>query len=347
MIRASLPLAGLVLLVALAACEDPLDPDAITEHGMTLRAQRYIDDALAIVSGNWMFRRRIDWDSVRTATYAEAEGADLMADTWAALDAMLRGLGDGHSRLDTSTSRPGSVAAPADAAQSGPRIVAGKLAFYPVAPSNLGGALGDAWASAIARQVTELQASSPCGWIVDVRTNSGGNMWTMLAGLGGLIGEGRIGGFVDPGDPGDSFEWRYEAGRSWYGGQPLAHATDAPVFDPLPPVAVLTGEDTFSAGEAVAVAFRGRPDSRSFGTATGGGSNGFRTYTLYDGATLILAELAFADREGRLFGEEIPPDEVVEGGLTRELDTDAVMARAAEWLLASSACASPGGSPPE
>lgn len=338
MIRASRRLTGAVLLLALGACEDPLDPDAITEHGMTVRAQRYIDDALAIVASNWMFRDGMNWDSVRAATYADAQGADLTADTWDALDTMLRGLGDGHSRLNTASSRPSAVAAPAGALQTGPRIVADRLAFYPVAPSNLSGELGDAWASAIARQVTDLQVQSPCGWIVDLRTNTGGNMWTMLAGLGGLVGVGRIGALVDPGDPADSFEWRYQSGRSWYDGQPVAHATDAPEFDPLPPVAVLTGDDTFSAGEAVAVAFRGRPDTRSFGSATGGGSNGFRAYTLYDGVTLILAELAFADREGTLFGREVPPDETVAGELTRELDTDAVMARAAEWLLASSAC---------
>ena len=36
------------------------------------------------------------------------------------------------------------------------------------------------------------------GWIVDLRGNSGGNMWPMLAGVGPVLGEG-VAGVLQPG----------------------------------------------------------------------------------------------------------------------------------------------------
>ena len=34
------------------------------------------------------------------------------------------------------------------------------------------------------------------GWIVDLRTDGGGNMWPMMAGLGPILGEGIMGWIV-------------------------------------------------------------------------------------------------------------------------------------------------------
>ena len=34
------------------------------------------------------------------------------------------------------------------------------------------------------------------GWVVDLRKNTGGNMYPMIAGLGSLVGEGNLGYFV-------------------------------------------------------------------------------------------------------------------------------------------------------
>lgn len=339
---------ALVVVATIGACGTPLDPDAITEHGMTVRAQRYLDGALELVERNWMFRDQLDWDSVRAVAYRDAQGAESTIDTWEALKGMLRGLDDGHSRLQTPH---GAVAVPpggrpataAPAGQTGARIIEDRIAFLPVAPSDLVGSLGDQWATVIAHQVATLEAQSPCGWIVDLRTNTGGNMWPTLAGLGSLTGEGRIGRFIDPVDGDQAVDWIYRSGSSWYGGQRIATAADPAVLNGVPRVAVLQGSNTASAGEAVAVAFRGKAGARSFGSPTAGASNAPRTHPLSDGALLILAELVFVDRTGRRYGRSLAPDEAVPSEITRLLESDAAMRRAAEWVLAAPECGQPLG----
>src|SRR5690606_30239241 len=54
-------------------------------------------------------------------------------------------------------------------------------------------------------------------------------------------------------------------------------------------VAVLLGPSTASAGEVLAMAFRGVDGRRSFGAGTGGVNTGTRTFVLADGAELVLA----------------------------------------------------------
>ncbi|MGV9658891.1 S41 family peptidase [Streptomyces koyangensis] len=56
----------------------------------------------------------------------------------------------------------------------------------------------------------------------------------------------------------------------------------------MPPVAVLTGPRTASAGEAVAIAFRERPDTRTFGDPTSGVPTANAPYPLSDGALVVL-----------------------------------------------------------
>ena len=61
-------------------------------------------------------------------------------------------------------------------------------------------------------------------------------------------------------------------------------------------VAVLTNQAVASSGEAIAVAFRGRPGTRTFGADTCGLPTANESYTLSDGATLFLTVAREADR---------------------------------------------------
>lgn len=65
---------------------------------------------------------------------------------------------------------------------------------------------------------------------------------------------------------------------------------------------------TASAGEAVVVAFRGRPDTRFFGEQTYGVPTGNEPYHLSVGAVLVLTQVKDADRTGRAYDAPIPPD---------------------------------------
>jgi C-terminal processing protease CtpA/Prc len=101
------------------------------------------------------------------------------------------------------------------------------------------------------------------------------------------------------------------------------------------PAAVLLGPSTASSAEVLAVALRGRPATRSFGTPTRGLIAGNRTFTLADGASLVLTVAATTDRAGHVYAEPIVPDELVGGA---ESEADETLAAAVTWLAAGESC---------
>ena len=108
---------------------------------------------------------------------------------------------------------------------------------------------------------------------------------------------------------------------------------------PMPPVALLTDNETASAAEAVVVAFHGRPAVKTFGGPTAGVPTGNGGIKLSDGAVIILTEVLDADRNGKAYSESIPPDEPVQtGGNYLEIEQAPVVQAAVTWLHSQDAC---------
>ena len=91
-------------------------------------------------------------------------------------------------------------------------------------------------------------------------------------------------------------------------------------------MAVLTDNSVASSGEATVLAFRRRPDTRSFGDATCGLSTANQGFVMSDGAILALTVSVMADRTRTTYGDAIPPDEIVTGPGSQ------VVQRALAWL---------------
>lgn len=187
--------------------------------------------------------------------------------------------------------------------------------------------------------IAELDHDHPMGWIVDLRGNVGGNMWPMLAGLGPLLGESdNLGEFFNT--DGQAF-WEYSAGAAsqFQNGKRYKYppVDGKPyVLASRPPVAVLIDHSTGSSGEAVAIAFHGRPQTRFFGEHTAGVSTVNETFALSDGASLWLTIGVQADRTGTQIPDGIAPDEVIPTGKQILPDAqDPVIQAALRWLSGS------------
>ncbi|MBZ5556708.1 MAG: S41 family peptidase, partial [Acidobacteriia bacterium] len=100
-------------------------------------------------------------------------------------------------------------------------------------------------------------------------------MWPMLAGLGPLLSTGALGSFARGGD---SANWSYDNGAARLGPREMVRVSDAPyrLHSAVPPIAVLISARTASSGEAIAIAFRGNPNTRGFGTGRGCSGDGPR-----------------------------------------------------------------------
>jgi carboxyl-terminal processing protease len=221
------------------------------------------------------------------------------------------------------------------------KLMLGKLGYLAIQ----GFASGDPeevikYATTVQQLIRDLDAQEPCGWIVDLRENAGGNMWAMLTGIGPILGEGEVGAYVNA--DGHKEIWSYQKGQALSGDKVIAQVNDLAytLKAAFPPVAVLTGIYNGSAGEAIVVAFRGRLNTRSFGLYTAGQSTSNALFTLSDGAVIALTVAVFADRTGQTYGDRIYPDELVDDvrKFTFIMD-EAIPQPAIDWLLSQPECA--------
>jgi C-terminal processing protease CtpA/Prc len=312
-----------VAVLAAAACSDA---NLAEPEGLGLQAARYVGFALDVMEARSIRRHEIDWPAFRAQTFADAGNARTFEATYDAIRAAVARLGDNHSAFLVPSA---AVAEPDPSPDPTARLIeagVGYLEVPPFAGLDTGGDLASLYHSLI-EGVDTLGA---CRWVVDLRGNTGGNQWPMLAGVGPILGEGTVGYFVDP----DSLvnTWTYEDGVAALDGFPQAGAT-VPYDLAVPPlVALLTDSLTASSGEAIAVAFRERAAVRSFGGATYGVSTANDGFWMEDGALLVVTVTALADRSGAVYGGALVPGSSVVGTKTGDRATDAALDAALVWL---------------
>ena len=312
---------------------------ATPELPISAAASRYLEEALDIVQHNSLYKDRTDWETLRTTAFKIAEHAQTPADTYGAIRYALAELGDHHSHFLTPEEAAQLEQMPmSDLPQPRAKLLLGKLGF--VAIGAFAGNEGDSYATAVQHLIRDIDAQGPCGWIVDLREHTGGGMGPGIAGLGPILGEGQVGASVDV--DGDKQIWAYQDGQASVDGQVFVQI-QGPAYKlkaSSPSVAVLTGMQTASAGEAIVVAFRGRSNTRSFGLYTAGVPTGNAGFTLSDGALIALTAAVFADRTGQTYDDRIHPDERVDEAQKLTILMDEIIPQPAiDWLLSQPACA--------
>lgn len=166
----------------------------------------------------------------------------------------------------------------------------------------------------------------PCGWIVDLDGDTGGNAYSMLASVAPLLGYGRLVGLE--GRARLAYWITYRRDVVVGGRTSVVEPVAISPVNPRPPVAILTSQETLSAGEWVAVAFKGRSHTESFGEPTGGFTTVPMSFRLSDGAELVFGIYYLVDRSGRIYRHGLQPT------VSTYLDQRA----ASRWLLSTTAC---------
>jgi carboxyl-terminal processing protease len=293
-------------------------------------AQDVLDAAISITKKNALRRNDVRWDVVEAAVRARGAGAKSSADVYPAIQYLLAQLGDRHSFLmppaQTNQFWKEGARNPSPEVRALPERVG-----YLSVPGYFGAAPGamQSYATRMYEALDHALKSVSCGWVVDLRADTGGNMWPMLAGLKPFLGSAPLGTFESP--TGSSQPW--VAGQK-VGTEPPAGLADLKTAW----VAVLTGPATASSGEAVTIAFRGRPRTRSFGQSTAGLSTSNDEFPLPDGAMIFLTTAVGADRTGRRYGDKIDPDERVDAAASTADVGDTTLSAAARWLRTSTGC---------
>jgi C-terminal processing protease CtpA/Prc len=206
---------------------------------------------------------------------------------------------------------------------------------YLALPGLLVGNVADyrkAYARTAQMLIQEIDQCTTCGWVIDLRRNVGGGVWPMWVGVGPVLGEGEFAGFVGPGE---TLRAIYCDGKASMEPGDVLEEIEEPynLKRSCPPVAVLTGPLTGSSGEFVALAFRGRPHTRSFGEPTYGVPTGNDSKQLGDGALIALTTHLGADRTGKTYDGPLFPDQpvTIDWGEVGTSD-DPVLQAAIDWL---------------
>ena len=306
----------LVLVLIMGAVLSSCGPTTTAQTGtatptLSSQARAYLTAVLDIMQQHSVNRKNINWMVLRREAFVDANGAKTPADTYVAIKLVVQKLGDHHSffldpqqvqQLETGQLTPNPD-------PLGQRLAQG-IGYLDLPSFEGTDQAAQRYVTLAQDAIRTADQAGSCGWIVDLRNNPGGNMWPMLDGVGPILGEGIVGSFVGP--DGVKQSWGYFNGQALLGGSTTIVA-DHPYHlkHALPTVAVLTGPQTASAGEAIVVAFRGRPSTRSFGEPSAGVPTANYPFTLRDGALLVLTVALDADRTGRTYDSAIPPDQLV------------------------------------
>jgi len=308
-----------------------------------IKADGVLDEALGFMKKNYYRKNSVEWDKLTTEAKDRLKASNNCDDVYDIISWCFKQLDEQHSFIM-------------------PPQKAGQYNYDPsLAPlpplSELVGDIHGEWlsdsiayltvpwvsttdsficmriADSLQELIARLDTKNVSRWIIDLRKNSGGNCWPMLAGIGPLLGDGVCGYFVN-GDEripityrdGIACQGRHARCRVSKEGYHMQHEVKS--------IVVLTGRRTVSAGEIVALAFSGREKAHLLGEPTAGLTTANATYSLSDHSMLVLSVCREADHTGKICEGSIVPDRIIRPAAMGPAEDDPVKSAAIDWLQA-------------
>ena len=308
----------------LGACLQVYSQSASNDTSLTpclTKAHNLLDEAFVFMQKNYYRKNAVEWSNLISAAKTKLNSSGNCNETYDIISWCFRELNETHS----------FIMPPAKAAvyNNSPGILQAKTSIHELVGDIKAEIIDEGiayltvpWVSttdsitcmliadSIQQLIAGLDAKNPKGWIIDLRKNTGGNCWPMLAGIGPLLGNGICGYFVSAKEKipiiyknGSAFQGKYSRCSTGKPGYELKECNQ--------PIIVLTGNRTVSSGEIVALAFKGKEQVSFYGEPTAGYTTANATYTLSDNSMLVLSVCQEADRNGKICEGRIMPDETI------------------------------------
>jgi carboxyl-terminal processing protease len=305
------------------------------------QASRRLDEAFSIMQKHYYKKDAVNWDSLKTAAKEKLNNSGNCEDAYETINWCFRQMSELHSFL-----MPLSTAAlynnDASLLKAKPNLskLVGKLKGELLADNSIA-YLNIPWistsdpeicrniADSIQRLVETLDGKGIEKWIIDLRNNTGGNCWPMIAGVGPLLGEGVCGYFITKDQ---KLAISYKNGAAMQGRHVRCEVSRPyKLKSPNHWIVVLTGPKTSSSGEILALAFKGKSQTYLYGQPTAGFTTANASYPLSDKSLLVLTVCQEADRDGKIYEGSIMPDELIGNDPLYPYE-DAVKSAAMMWL---------------
>lgn len=306
----------------------------------------YLDKSLLIIEANALNSKKVDWKQLRENVYSKASGAKRYEDVLSIYPYIFEQIDDHHGSLKYKDKTyswnkrneikvNNTIKAATKQYSSVRSEKIGREVGYILIPGNndFRGQHMDSISRDIKNAIAKINDKHIKGWIIDLRINTGGNMYPMIAGLTEFIGEGRVGGFITPGNQADG-DWIIKDGAFYvdsvkvtpvkYEGYPIKKEV---------PIAVLISGNTASSGEMTAITTIGRHKSILIGEPTAGYTTTNLGFKLNEYSGLNLAVDYATDRNGKVYPKNITPEIlIIEGDNFEDLGKDQKVRKAISWL---------------
>lgn len=306
----------------------------------------YLDKSLLLIEANSLNSEKVNWKELRKNVYSKASGAKRYEDILAIYPYIFEQIDDHHGSLkykDKTYSWNKS-----DGIKINNTIKAATKKYSSVRSEKIGREVGyvlipgnndfrgqhmDSISRDIQNAIAKINDKHIKGWIIDLRINTGGNMYPMIAGLTEFLGEGRVGGFVTSTHQPDG-DWIIKDGAFYvdsvkvtpvkYQGYPIKKEV---------PIAVLISGNTASSGEMTAITTIGRHKSILIGEPSAGYTTTNLGFKLNEYSGLNLAVDYATDRNSKVYPKNINPEILItDGDNFEDLAKDQKVKKAISWL---------------
>jgi carboxyl-terminal processing protease len=310
----------LIFLLALAAT-------------VTLKAQMpdsvklVLDSSITLLQQYSLHKKIVNWDALRKVTFQKAAKAKTWNDLGPAATYMFEAVNDHHGWLSVGDSDFRWTAkatlkfseAVKNEIAKGNRIVKrmlpGNIGYLRVPGMMLDTSMYNKKAQQLADSLCALQQMGADKYIIDLRLNAGGTVFPMIAGISALLGNGKFVGNARADGKIENMSVLEEGKFYSYDGGNAKAVINCKQINFKTPVVILTSNLTGSAGEGVAVAFKGRKNTRFIGEPTAGFTTANNGHWIIEGkAGIVIAEAVLVDRSGKIYSIDVRPDEVIWGG---------------------------------
>jgi len=305
-----------------------------------------LDKIIEHAENNSLYRKNVDWASLKKEMYAIVKNADSVSQLKPALNLMLKKLNDTHGRVfynnqvlsyyngEIKEHQKNIDIATYNEIQSGQvyefkaLIIEKNIGYVRIVGLPMGD--NEKMSSEIQNAVCELVQKGAEKWIIDLRHNGGGNMFPMVEGISNIIGDGIVGGTKGVTEE-ESSVWQIKNGDFFYDEQTVALENKCQITN-TQKVAVLTSPYTASSGEALAVILKERPKTRFFGNKTMGMITATDWKQIDSLTTISISVSYYKDRENNIYDQYINVDETIEFEPKAEFEKDNGIKRVIEWL---------------
>ena len=295
------------------------------------------------VKQNSVFRQKVDWTALEPEVLGGLDTMNCFEDFVSRVKLIFSAVGDIHGFLSVNGLRIRTEQKPlnsfrkslTDAYKKEPfpvpyktRIFEDKYGYIFV-PGNSLNENPQVLAQTLQDSLCKLNPDNLKGIIIDLRLNEGGSNIPVFTGLHQLLGDRNVGAFTDYQGKNTGI-WNFKNGKYLKGGRIYVKAKCS--CSKNIKVAILLSQITASAGEMLAIAFKGRKNTIFIGEKTYGLTTGVVDFRI-DGYMLAISASLSKDRTGKIYNGPVSPDiEIIEGDNFQNLSIDTKVKKAIEWF---------------